>query len=508
MIFIATYPGELMANVRNVDVLICGAGGSGLTLAIELARRSISFQIIEKLPAPFEGSKGKGLQPRSLEIMEDLGVVDRIYAQGWAEFIIRRYGEDGKSFEDLLMQESSFRNPSEPYGSMIFIPQFSTEAILRERLLELGHSVYFGTELTAFEDQGESVRCELENGKGLTPIEARYLIACDGGKSFVRKTLGLSFEGNFLDAPPFLAADVEAEGVSRDVQHRWGTHDRLKTFSIGALPRTKLFSIQGALQDQDDKYLGKDGLTQLAQERTGNRDIKITKVTWAATFRFSARLVESYRRGRVFLCGDAAHVHPPTGGQGLNTSLQDAYNLGWKLASVLEGAPDSLLDSYESERRMVAKGMLELSIGIMKAAKIGRGRETHQLDLAYNESPISFRNSIEKRAIAAGNRAPDARLQAAGGRIRQVFELMRGTHFTLLCNGDFVGAEKFRGKGIRVFKVCEGEELWDEYLEFQTSYGLEPGEAVLIRPDGYIAALIASSDLSKIPEYLKLLGLG
>ncbi|RYZ53035.1 MAG: 2-polyprenyl-6-methoxyphenol hydroxylase [Proteobacteria bacterium] len=494
-------------ETKRVDVLICGAGGSGMTLGIELARRSISFLIIEKSPTPFEGSKGKGLTPRSLEIFDDLGVVDRIYAKGWTDFILRRYSEDGKTFEDLNTHEAITPEPSEPYSTLLLIPQFSTEAILRERLGELGHRVQFASELTSFTDSGDSVHCQVQTPIGMQAIEAKYLVGCDGGKSFVRKSLGINFEGDFLDAPPYLAADVEVEGVTPNVQHRWGTREKHKLFGIGILPHSHLFSIQAALPEQSDKFLDKDVLTQLAQERSGNEKIKITRVAWAATFRFSVRLAEHYRQGRVFICGDAAHVHPPTGGQGLNTSLQDAYNLGWKLASVLNGGPVTLLDSYESERRTIAKGMLELATGIMKKAQLGRGRETHQLDLAYEDSPISFKGSIEKRGVRPGNRAPDAKLRGAGGRTRQVFDLTKGTHFTLLVNGALVEPEKIERAGLRIFQIGKQSELQDEYLEFQKYYGLNDGEAVLIRPDGYIAGVFTNSELTHAETYFTSLGL-
>jgi 2-polyprenyl-6-methoxyphenol hydroxylase-like FAD-dependent oxidoreductase len=494
-------------EANRVDVLICGAGGSGLTLGIELARRSISFLIIEKSTTPFEGSKGKGLMPRSLEIMEDLGVVDRLCSKGWTSMILRRYSEDGKSFEDLNTQDNSPEEPSEPYRTILMIPQFSTEAILRERLNELGHSVQFASELTEFNDDGELVHCQVQTPLGRKSIQAKYLVGCDGGKSFVRKSLGISFEGDFLDAPPYLAADVELEGVSTDVQHRWGTQNKLKSFAIGVLPHSRLFSIQAALPEQDDKYLDKDVLTDLARERSGNHQITITRVVWAATFRFSARLAQEYRKGRVFICGDAAHVHPPTGGQGLNTSLQDAYNLGWKLAAVLNGAPSSLLDSYQTERRTIAKGMLELSTGIMKKAQLGRGRETHQLDLAYENSPLSFQGSIDRRSVGAGNRAPDARLLGAGGRTRRVFELTSGIHFTLFVNGQWPDAGNIQSPGLRIFSIGENAELSDHYGDFQKYYGLQAGESVLIRPDGYIAGLFLAEEFTHFEKYLLEFGL-
>lgn len=490
--------------MKDVDVLICGAGASGLTLAIELARRSTSFQIIEKLSGPFAGSKGKGLQPRSLEIMEDLGLVDKIYAQGMTHFTLRRYEEDGR-YEDVPAQESFAKDSSEPYGATVLIPQYSTEVIFRDRLLELGERVHFGCELLSFKDEGEHVLCEIRSSKGVQTLRAKYLIGCDGGKSFVRKALGLKFEGDFLEAPPMVAADVECEGVSRDVWHRWNSRNKEKYFAIAPLPSQSLYQLQAAIPELSDDYLHKEKLTALARERTGDHKITITKVTWSSTVRFSARLAEHYSKGRVFLCGDAAHVHPPTGGQGLNTSLQDAYNFAWKLSAVLKGGPKSLLDSYEAERRPIAEGMIELSTGIMKSMKFQRGRETQQLDLAYEDSPLSFSyGKGEGRPIAAGNRAPDAKLRGAGGQTRRVFDLLLGTHFTLLTQDSEHPEPR---PNLHIHTIGEGAEFRDEFSEFKNYYGLREGEGILIRPDGYVAALYSKDKRSEFESYLEILGL-
>lgn len=283
-----------MEEQNKIDVLICGAGAAGLTLAIDLARRGLSFRIIEQLDCAFGGSRGKGIQPRTQEVFEDLGIIDRIVAAGGLYPPMRDYRADG-SYAEKTMFEARPASADTPYLLALMIPQFLTEGVMRERLAELGHAVTFGTTLAGFEQGDAGVIARLKRGDDEELIHARYLIGADGGRSFVRGALGIDFPGKTL-----------------------GVADR-------------------------------------------------------------------YRASRVFLVGDAAHIHPPTGGQGLNTSVQDAYNLGWKLAAVLGGAPDALLDTYEEERRAVAADVLGLSTRLLEGHHQQggglRGRDTHQLDI-------------------------------------------------------------------------------------------------------------------------------
>jgi hypothetical protein len=239
--------------------------------------------------------------------------------------------------------------------------------------------------------------------------------------------------------------------------------------------------------------------------RSGRNDIRIHSVSWASAYRMSARLADRYRTGRVLLVGDAAHVHPPTGGQGLNTSIQDAYNLGWKLAAVAAGAPDALLDSYDEERRPVAADMLGLSTGMLDAFRRGemrRGRETQQLDLGYRGSPLALQTRRRVHPLEAGDRAPDAPLSGAAGQQTRVFGVLRGTHWTLL------GCEADRSlvnprQGLHVHSVGEHGDLIDAGGHFRDAYGLTPGDWVLVRPDGYVATIIASSDLELLAGCLQ-----
>jgi hypothetical protein len=214
--------------------------------------------------------------------------------------------------------------------------------------------------------------------------------------------------------------------------------------------------------------------------------------------------------GRVLLIGDAAHIHPPTGGQGLNTSVQDAYNLGWKLAAVLAGAPDALLDTYEEERRPIAAGMLGLATGLLDKARQGdmkRGREVHQLDLGYRFSSLALDAVRLEDALQPGDRAPDGLLRGAGGRTVRLFDLLAGPHWTLLARVADGALLPTPRPGLRVHAIGANGELQDPDDALAATYGLADDELMLIRPDGYVAAIVAATDAARLEAYLAGVGL-
>ncbi len=224
---------------------------------------------------------------------------------------------------------------------------------------------------------------------------------------------------------------------------------------------------------------------------------------WASAFNMNARLSDRYRGGRAFLAGDAAHVHPPTGGQGLNTSVQDAYNLGWKLAAVINGAPAVLLDTFEEERRPVASEV-GLSSRLLEAAKRGstrRGREVHQLDIGYPESSLAMERPERHGGILAGDRAPDAPVRGAGGQHTRLFELFKGPHWTLL-GYDVTRAAVLPRQGLHIHTFGSRGDLIDDCRHFRDAYSLEHGAWALVRPDGYVGAIVSSEYLGKLETYL------
>jgi 2-polyprenyl-6-methoxyphenol hydroxylase-like FAD-dependent oxidoreductase len=494
-----------MTQSSSVDVLICGAGASGLTLGIELARRGVRFRLIEKQATPFQGSRGKGIQPRTLEIFDDIGVVDRMAAIGGPYPLVRHHAADGSS-HDAPAIAGSVSSPAEPYGTPLMLPQFITEGVLRDRLVELGGHVEFGHALMGFTQAAEGVTATIAGPNGEETVCARYLIAADGGRSFIRRTLDIGFPGKELGVRA-IVADVNLSGLERDAWHRFGDGDMQRQIALCPLAGTDLFQIQAPIPLEGEVDLSVTGLQAFVLERTGRDDLRVEQVHWASAYSMSARLADRYRVGDVFLVGDAAHVHPPTGGQGLNTSTQDAYNLGWKLAAVLSGAPAALLDTYEEERRPIAAGMLGLATRMLDALKQGsmrRTRETQQLDLGYAGSSLAVgAPALDDATVVAGDRAPDAPLRGAGGQPLRLFDLLRGPHWTLLG----VGADRALvppHANVHMHLIGDGHELRDDGGHFQAAYGLPEGAWVLIRPDGYIGAIADAAHTDALLAYMAL----
>jgi 2-polyprenyl-6-methoxyphenol hydroxylase-like FAD-dependent oxidoreductase len=484
-----------MTRSSSTAVLICGAGAAGLTLAIDLARRGVDFVLIDKAPAPFQGSRGKGIQPRSLEVFDDLGVLAPILALGAPYPPVRTHAATG--FVDTPLAEGAAPTPAEPYATPWMLPQFLTEGVLRDRLAALGHAPCYGAELAGLSQDADGVDAVLAGGE---TVRARWLVGADGGRSFVRHALAVDFPGGTLPVRA-MVADVELTGLSRDAWHQFGEPIE-RRISFCPLAGTALFQIQG-MAPEGVEVLTVEALNAVVRDRTGRSDIVVHALRWGSLYGMNARLAERYRVGRVLLAGDAAHVHPPTGGQGLNTSLQDAYNLGWKLAAVLAGAPETLIDTYEAERRPIAAGVLGLSTDLLKAARDGgeirRGREARQLDLGYPDSPLSL--PLGRTAtLAAGDRAPDAPGHDRSGAPLRVFDLLRGPHWTLLRGPD--APDVASRPGLTSVRVGPDGDFVDDAGHFADAYGLAPDGMVLVRPDGYVAAVAGPGDAAALETYL------
>jgi 2-polyprenyl-6-methoxyphenol hydroxylase-like FAD-dependent oxidoreductase len=395
---------------KDVQVLVVGAGPTGLTLGVELARRGVNARIIDVAGAPFAGSRGKGLQPRTLEVFHGLGVIDQVLAAG-APYPRMRFHLGPLSLRGGSLGTSKRPTEAVPYPNLWMVPQARTEEILRARLEVLGVHVEFGVGLVGFTEQAGTVSAQLSNGES---VAAGYLVGCDGGHSQVRKQLGLPLEGQALSERTQLVADVGVDGLDRRDWHVWPLA-RGGALALCPLPGSDLFQLIAP------QAIERRGIEPAVLEATGYR---VTRVAWKSIYRPQVRMVTRYRVGRVLLAGDAAHVHPPAGGQGLNTGVQDAYNLGWKLAHVANGGPADLLESYEAERLPVAAAVLGLSRKLLQTRSLKRGDATNQLGLNYRQSPLS--SGRPSAGLQPGDRMPDARL-ADGGRLFDRFREPRAT---------------------------------------------------------------------------------
>jgi 2-polyprenyl-6-methoxyphenol hydroxylase-like FAD-dependent oxidoreductase len=483
-----------------VTVLIVGAGPTGLTLACDLARRGVPCRVIDQAPELFIGSRAKGLQPRTQEVFDDLGVIDAVRAGGAPFPGFRLYaGHDvvwERSVDELLGVPPLPRDPATPYPAPWLIPQWRTDRILADRFAELGGTVELDTALIGLTQDRAGVTALTSRGT----VRADYLVGCDGGRSTVRKLLGVGFEGDTLETERTLIGDVRADGLDGVFCHMFSrAGDVTKRFSLWNLPDSPYYQFVASMTAEDVPELTLDGITGLLRERSGRTDIRLHDLRWISLYRVNVRLVQRYRTDRVLLAGDAAHVHSSASGQGLNTSVQDAYNLGWKLAATLAGAPERLLDTYEAERMPVAAGVLGLSTEMHRrnfraAPALPAGQPSavqpsvvqpsvHQLDISYRDGLLAVDDRPDPGSLRAGDRAPDG-LLADGTRL---FDLFRGPHFTLLSFGRGAGHAGDFGIPVHEVPACAG-------------YDIAPGTFVLVRPDGHLGAV--SSSPGTIRDYL------
>ncbi|GAA2321440.1 FAD-dependent monooxygenase [Streptomyces kunmingensis] len=478
----------------TTDVLIVGAGPTGLVLAADLARRGTRAMLVERADALFPGSRGKGLQPRTQEVLYDLGVLDAIYAAGTAypTMLLWEGDEPGQEWDMLERTE-----PTEevPFADGWLVPQARTQEVLYARLRELGGEVRFGTGLAGLEQDAEGVTARFEDG---SVVRAAYLVAADGGRSTVRKALGIGMTGEAVDAKPMLVADVRITPDAPVPDTHWHVWPKAPEGGVAFCPLPsdagRLFQLAAQYTDETAvPDTSPAGVAKLLATRTPLREEHVAEVLWTSDFRARAALADRFREGRVFLAGDAAHIHSPAGGQGLNTSVQDAYNLSWKLTAVLAGAPERLLDTYEEERLPVAADILGISTRIHRAGVLDkgarRGEEVQQLGIGYRESALTreTRTDLAEGALRAGDRAPDGRR----GGIR-LFDTFQGPHWTLLSVGTDPELPSLPGKSIRTARIPAYE-----------AYGTG---VFLVRPDGYVAW--AGETAQGLETYLTELGIG
>ncbi|WP_333739052.1 FAD-dependent oxidoreductase [Streptomyces sp. IBSBF 2806] len=488
-----------MSDPQIIDVLVVGAGPSGSALAIDLVRRGLDVRIVDRSPHAFDGSRAKGVQPRSLEVLEDLGALDDVLAGG---SVYPRLGLHAGPFAvPWRMFPDKEATPDVPYPNTWLIPQFRTDRALHARLGALGREIEFGRELTGLTQDEHTAVAEVAGADGTEEIAARYVVGADGGSSAVRKKLGIGFVGTTHESDRVLVVDASVTGLARDRWHMWpGRGGRL----IGAcpLPGSDLFQWMIRLTPDEEPPAEKDGILRRIHDHTHDRRIQLHDIRWKSVFRPNIRLAERYGRGRVLLVGDAAHVHPPAGAQGLNTGIQDGYNLGWKLAQVLAGADATLLDTYEAERQPIASGVLGLSTekwgGIAKLdpSSMKRGKDEQQLALTYHGGPLAPADGMRTETLRAGDRAPDAELLGADGAWTRLFDVFRGPDFTAVAYGPGAARDlddlawPTAGARLRRLTVgpaaADGLALSDPRNTLRRAYGLTGDTLLLIRPDGYI----------------------
>ena len=387
------------------QVLIVGAGATGLTLSIELLRRGIAVRIVDIAEEHFSGSRGKGIQPRSIELLDLADLADEVMANATPyPFIKLHFGPIAIKAWSLGTRDPATED--RPYPNLMMLAQWRTEEILRSKVQTLGGRVELGAGIVALAQTTNDVKATLTTGETL---RADYVVGCDGGRSATRKLLGLKLVGSNVDAKTSIVADLEIDDLDPEFWHayplwRGGLH------TLAPLPGGELFQLQAP------ESIARDGL-QAGVSRMSGRNVR--NVVWQSRYSHRTRIAERYRVGRVFIAGDAAHLHPPSGAQGLNTGMQDAYNLGWKLVSAIRTGDPAILDTYEAERLPVAAAMLKLTRELHSTVSKSRGDLTNQLGLSYHGGQLA--QGAPSGTLRPGDRIPDQRL--ADGR--RLYEAMR-----------------------------------------------------------------------------------
>lgn len=470
--------------METTDVVIAGAGPTGLMLATELRLAGVDVVLVDALPARTGESRAGGIHARTMEILDQRGLLDRLLPQG-------RTMQAGH-FGGLSLDFSDF-DTRHPY--MLAVLQSIIERELDQRATELGTSVRWGSPVVGFRQDGAGVEVEIGGPNGPRRIRAAYLVGCDGGRSAVRKLAGIGFPGTDATATGMIA-DVELTDPPAQpfFAHRSGAGD----FSVVQFqPGWYRLVVQ-----RHDLVLERG--TELTFEafrahfiELAGTDFGMHSPRWVTHYGDAARQADRYRVGRVFLAGDAAHIHYPAGGQGQNLGIQDAVNLGWKLAATLRGnASDELLDTYETERHPIAARVLNntrAQTAIMRpGAHTDALRETMRdlidMDVVRQRlglmiTALDIRYDTKGDHALSGRRIPDADLTTAAGDTRVGVLLRSGRPILLILNGNDIPAVSGWSDRIDVISAASHATEWTA-----PGVGDTPvPAAVLVRPDGYIA---------------------
>jgi 2-polyprenyl-6-methoxyphenol hydroxylase-like FAD-dependent oxidoreductase len=529
---------------EQLGLLIVGAGPTGLTLAAQLHALGASVRIIDRQLDRVHESRALAVQPRTLEVLRALGISEQLVERGNDAVQLRLHF--GERVVPIRLFDVGLEDTAYPF--LLFVSQAETEAVLNEHLAERGIEVERGVELVTFTAGEQQVSCTLRHRDGNTEqVRARYLVGCDGAHSRVRQRTGIPFEGGRYPHT-FVLGDLEVDGdLERDAAHSFiEAPGMLFFFPLGRPATWRMLGMRPPVPDagEGERELAEPSLADLqaiSDRFTGGR-LRLREPVWLTYFRLHHRHAARYRAGRVFLAGDAAHVHSPAGAQGMNTGIQDAWNLGWKLALVDRGVADhALLDSYEAERRPVGRLVLRFTdrgtriatspnalVRMMRTqvvprlaplalrSKRGRAlvyRTLSQLAIRYRHSPaVEEGKPTLRRGPKAGARLPDARI-ARDGQTSRLQETFATPTYHLLLGGspvdwdaNQVAALQDRYAGLvaihRLSREAAPGVLHDLDGEASAQLGIERPAQYLVRPDGYIGYRSAGPDLNGIKRYL------
>jgi 2-polyprenyl-6-methoxyphenol hydroxylase-like FAD-dependent oxidoreductase len=548
---------ETRHPIPDTPVLIVGAGPTGLTLAIELARRGIPFRLIDRDARRAETSRAIGTQARTIEVFRIMGIpASALHPAVWPRAL--RFAELDRTLARLVL-----RNQSGASLQLASMDESDTERVLEERLAQLGGRIEQSSEMTAFRIDGDQVIATVQTPQGESRITAHFLIGADGAHSAVRRGAGIGFAGEQYPER-FLLVDLDIDwDLAHDEGHVWIGDDGL--VAAIPLPGEGRYRVIVPLppEDAEREYASEAEIAALAEsllrQRSGIALRRVGDPVWASAFRIQRRQAERYRAGPVFLAGEAAHVHSPVGGQGMNTGIQDAFNLGWKLAlAVRRLAAPGLLDTYEAERYPIARGVLQgthlgtrialarhpvmrtlreyVVPAVTRLAPIRRRflAAISQVGIGYRGSTLAIdaapaedgRGWLHRGpgGIEAGDRVPDLPLVAsATGEQTMLYELIaRGWILLCMpgrdaspdgsaaCERIVAVARETVGREVQGFLVASASRelpaalpmLLDPTGDVGRIFGAGSGLVVLIRPDGYLGFRGHPDQAGELASYL------
>jgi 2-polyprenyl-6-methoxyphenol hydroxylase-like FAD-dependent oxidoreductase len=518
-----------MTATTNPDVVVVGAGPVGLVAACELARRGVAFRIIDKLTEPTDESRAIAIMSRSLDMFDRMGIRDQLTATGVKSTNMRLMSGDNQ------LAQVTFGGVDSAFPYTLLTAQTETERVLTDRLTELGVTIERGVEVVGMTQDDAGVQLSLSHADGgKENITTSWLIAADGAHSTVRHLVGTRLQGSFK-GERFILGDCIAE-------HQMDAESMYTVFSpagpVIMMPmRDGRARLMAQIHDAADAPLNlhpsQEDLQQILDDRVGG--ITITSSNWLTCFEIHHGQVPAYRHGRVFLAGDAAHIHSPAGGQGMNTGMQDAFNLAWKVAAVVRGdGGQTLLDSYQAERHPVAEKVIGFTDKLTKAGTVRGGARVvrnavlrvvssipavgekmasvvEEVEVGYQGSP-AVTSATRGAKIVGGQHLPHIDDPEIQKQLARVCGADNPGHTVLTVTAGKPAPAAGPAGQVQVLVASDDTPVggYDAVIAdpgglVAGRYGLRDGGRVVVRPDGYIGTVTALDDLTGVADYFALI---